>query len=67
MIPVTAQPANQIAMTIFIYGNFDLFVIVLTVILLKGTLVPFIVAAPKYQVVSPSETVLDSAGGGGCD
>ena len=38
------------------------FVIALTVMLLKGTLVPFMVAAPKVQVELPSEIVLDSAG-----
>ena len=38
------------------------FVIVLTVMLLKGMLVPFMVAAPRIQVELPSEIVLDSAG-----
>ena len=38
------------------------FVTALTVMLLKGTLVPFIVAPPKNHVELPSETVLDSAG-----
>jgi hypothetical protein len=38
------------------------FVIALTVMLLKGTLVPFIVAAPKVQEELPSETVLEPAG-----
>ena len=38
------------------------FVIALTVMLLKATLVPFMVAAPKFQVELPSEIVLDSAG-----
>lgn len=37
-------------------------VIALTVMLLKGMLVPFMVAAPKVQAWVPSETVLDSAG-----
>jgi len=38
------------------------FVLALTVMLLNGTLVPFMVAAPKVHVKLPSETVLDSAG-----
>jgi hypothetical protein len=41
------------------------FVVALTVMLLKGTLVPFMVAAPKVQVTPPSETVLDCSGAGG--
>ncbi len=40
------------------------FVIALTVMLLNGTLVPFMVAAPKVHVKLPSETVLDPAGAG---
>ncbi len=35
--------------------------------LLKGTLVPSIFAAPSVHVTLPSETVLDSAGAGGAD
>ena len=38
------------------------FVIALTVMLLKGTLVPFMMAAPKTQVEVPSEMILDSGG-----
>jgi hypothetical protein len=38
------------------------FVIARTAMLLKGTLVPFMVAAPNVQVELPSEIVLDSAG-----
>ena len=37
----------------------------LTVMLLKGTLVPFIVVPPNVQVTPPSETVLDCSAGGG--
>lgn len=35
----------------------------LTLMLLNGTLVPFIVAAPRVHVLLPSEIVLDSASG----
>jgi len=38
------------------------FEIALTVMLLNGTLVPFMVTAPKVQVELPSEIVLDPAG-----
>ena len=41
------------------------FVLALIAMLLNGTLVPLMVTAPKCQVTVPSETVLDSAGGGG--
>ena len=41
------------------------FVTALIVMLLKGTLVPFIVAPPNVQVTPPSETVLDCSAGGG--
>jgi len=38
------------------------FVTALTVMLLRGRLVPFMVAPPKNHVELPSETILDSAG-----
>ena len=42
-------------------------VIARTVMLVKGTLVPAMVAAPKVQVWPPSEIVFDSAGAGRAD